>query len=519
MSKKVAIYCRLSEEDKNKRCQSDDSESIKNQKLILEQYAKEQGWEIYDYYVDDDFTGADRNRPAFNRLIADAENRKFNIVLCKTQSRFTRELELVEKYIHGEFLMWGIRFVSLVDNADTDITSNKKSRQINGLINEWYLEDLSENIKKTFANKRSQGSFTGSFPLYGYLKDPDQKGHLIVDEEAAEIVREIFNLYIQGYGKTRIAQILNSRGIPNPTGYKIQKNIPHRKSDMHKGTLWGYYTISDILCNEMYIGNMVQGKYGSVSYKTGKNKPKPKDQWVIVKDTHKAIIDIDVWNAVQGKVNANFKPFSTGEIGLFARIVKCKHCGYTMRSSKNREKHYLKCSERHKMKDACVGSFIPVDMLKQIVIEQLNQFTHEYLNKDEFEQKLIFQNNFGEKMKSLEKDVAGYENKISECLNIIDNLYIDKAKGMVGEDDFLRLSRKMHQDKKQYEDFISELLLQIEEIDKKMKQADNRNALIEQYSNITDLDRPTVEKLIDCIYVGDKNPVTKQRYVEIHWNF
>ena len=185
---KVAIYCRLSEEDKNKS-DSVDSESIQNQKSMLIQFAMDRNWEIYNIYSDDDYTGADRNRPEFKKLLADAENRKFDVVLCKTQSRFTRELEMVEKYIHGLFPYWGIRFVSIVDNADTDNKGNKKSRQINGLINEWYLEDLSDNIKSVLTNKRKQGYYIGSTALYGYRKDPDKKGHLIIDEEAAEIVR------------------------------------------------------------------------------------------------------------------------------------------------------------------------------------------------------------------------------------------------------------------------------------------------------------------------------------------
>ena len=182
---KVAIYCRLSEEDRNKQLQTDDSESIQNQKMMLRQYAQTHDWEIYDIYSDDDYTGSDRRRPEFNRLLSDAENRKFNIVLCKTQSRFTRELELVEKYIHGLFPVWGIRFVSIVDNADTDIKGNKKSRQINGLVNEWYLEDMSDNIKSVLTNRRVNGLHIGAFALYGYKKDPNQKGHLVIDEEAA----------------------------------------------------------------------------------------------------------------------------------------------------------------------------------------------------------------------------------------------------------------------------------------------------------------------------------------------
>ena len=154
---KAAIYCRLSEEDRNKQFETDDSNSIQNQKTMLVQYTVEQGWELYDIYSDDDYTGSDRKRPEFNRLLADAEKRKFDIILCKTQSRFTRELELVEKYIHGLFPIWGIRFISIVDNADTANKGNKKSRQINGLVNEWYLEDMSDNIRSVLTNRRVDG--------------------------------------------------------------------------------------------------------------------------------------------------------------------------------------------------------------------------------------------------------------------------------------------------------------------------------------------------------------------------
>ena len=188
---KVAIYCRLSEEDKDKLNKTDDSNSIQNQKSMLLQYAMQQGWEVYNIYSDDDYAGADRKRPEFNRLIQDAEDGKFDIVLCKTQSRFTRELELVEKYIHGLFPLWGVRFIGLVDNADTDIKGNKKARQINGLVNEWFLEDMSDSIKSSLTIRRQNGHHIGSFALFGYLKDPEVKGHLIIDEEAAEVISRI----------------------------------------------------------------------------------------------------------------------------------------------------------------------------------------------------------------------------------------------------------------------------------------------------------------------------------------
>ena len=231
---KAAIYCRLSEEDKNKQTPAADSESIQNQKSMLQNFALEQGWEVYRIYSDDDYTGSDRKRPEFNRLLEDAKMRKFGIVLCKTQSRFTRELELVEKYIHGLFPIWGIRFISIVDNADTANRGNKKSRQINGLVNEWYLEDMSESIKSVLNDKRKKGIHIGAFALYGYKKDPDQKGHLIIDEEAAAVVREVFTLFSQGYGKTAIARLLNDRNIPNPTEYKRIHGLRYQQPKMKK---------------------------------------------------------------------------------------------------------------------------------------------------------------------------------------------------------------------------------------------------------------------------------------------
>ena len=163
----AAIYCRLSREDEEKQSES---ESIQNQKSMLIKYALDKGWDIYNIYCDEDYSGIDRERPAFRQLIADAEARRFDIVLVKTQSRFTRDMELVEKYIHGLFAEWGIRFVATVDNVDTDIKGNKKARQINGLVNEWYLEDLSENIRTVFDYKRRAGQYIGGFPLYGKRK-------------------------------------------------------------------------------------------------------------------------------------------------------------------------------------------------------------------------------------------------------------------------------------------------------------------------------------------------------------
>jgi site-specific DNA recombinase len=169
---KAAIYCRLSSEDKEKISDFSDSESIQNQKNLLMKYAIEKGWDIYKIYSDDDYSGLDKDRPEFNQMLKEAEEGKFNIILCKHQSRFTRDMELVEKYLHNKFIEWGIRFFTVVDAVDTSDKHNKKSRQINGLINEWYCEDVSESIRAVLRLKQQQGKFIGSFATYGYDKDP-----------------------------------------------------------------------------------------------------------------------------------------------------------------------------------------------------------------------------------------------------------------------------------------------------------------------------------------------------------
>ncbi|MDE7018492.1 MAG: recombinase family protein [Lachnospiraceae bacterium] len=459
---KVGIYCRLSEEDRNKQSETDDSASIQNQKSMLIQYALEQGWEIYNIYSDDDYAGADRNRPEFKKLLEDAKNRRIDIVLCKTQSRFTRELELVKNYIHGLFPICGVRFVSIVDNADTANKGNKKSRQINGLVNEWYLENMSDNIKNVLMNRRENGLHIGSFALYGYKEDPEQKGHLIVDEEAAEIVREVFTLFSQEYGKTAIARILNDRGVPNPTEYKRLHGLRYQQPKKKQSTLWKYFAISDMLVNEIYIGNMVQGKYGSISYKTKQNKPRPKNQWYVVENTHESIIDRELWNKVQALIGERAKPFSTGEIGLFARKARCINCGYTMRSHKMSDgRRYLCCTNRHVSKEACEGAFISVTKLEQAVIVEINRLSAEYLD----------------------------------------------------------FSKEFTLEKERFETLACEAERQLADIEAKIQMEDNRRQLIEQYTNLEKLDRETVDTLIGYISVGKRIPGTKDVPVEIHWNF
>lgn len=518
----VAIYSRLSEEDKNKLSEYDDSQSIQNQKSMLISYAISQGWEIYNIYSDDDYKGSDRSRPAFCQLMKDAEARKFNIVLCKSQARFTRELELVEKIIHGQFVEWGIRFVGYADNADTAVAGNKKARQINGLVNEWYLEDLSDNIKTVLTDHRKKGMHIGAFALYGYRKDPEQKGHLIIDEEAAEIVKLVFRLYASGMGRTNIARYLNERGIPNPTEYKRQHGLRY-KGMTEYGTIWKYFAITDMLKNEMYIGNMVQGKYRNPTYKSKHSKPVPKEQWIVVENTHEAIIERELWDKVQKMLAERAKPMCSGQIGIWARKTRCMYCGYTLSTHKSRGLYYLRCPTRYASGiNVCSGAIIAQRFLERAVLDELNIIINQFFDEAEAEKNiLVIRQNEAEK-RQLQKELVIFQKKEEELECAVRNSYIDKAKGVITEQEFLDFKASFQNDIQNCRVKSDVIKSRLAELENKYEHVRSIKDILIKYRNIKHLDRTIVETLIDYIEIGrNDNKVhrTDLPPILIHWKF
>lgn len=293
MKETAAIYCRLSVEDREK--EETESESIRNQRSLLLEYAAAQGWEVYDVYADEDYSGLREDRPAFQRMLADAEEGRFSIILCKTQSRFTRNAVTAERYLHEKFPLWGIRFVTAVDHVDTAFSSNKKARQINSLVNEWYSEELSENIRAVFRRKMEEGKFLGNYAPYGYRKDPNCRHHLVRDPETAPVVVEIYRLYLTGLSCRRIADHLTGQGVATPS--QVKKG---RGEDMGRKTSvrWSAGTVRKILRNPVYIGHMAQGKEVKVSFKEKKVREIPKNRWIVVRNTHEAIIKEEIFAEV-----------------------------------------------------------------------------------------------------------------------------------------------------------------------------------------------------------------------------
>lgn len=533
--KVTAIYCRLSKEDVDKLNSGDESESIQNQKLMLMEYAVNKGFIIYKVYADDDYGGFS-DRPQFKQMLKDAEEGFFNIVLCKHQSRFTRDMQLVEKYIHGLFVEWGIRFISLTDNVDTEVKGGKKSRQINGLINEWYCEDLSENVKSVIKAKRENGQYVGAFVCYGYQKDPKDKHRIIVDEESATVVKDIFKLYLSGLGVQAIALKLTQEGIPTPAMYKKMHGSnftsPNQTQFSTSYGAWSVNTIRRILRNEMYIGNMVQGKEKSISYKTKKLVRLPKSEWAIVPDTHEAIVEKDVFYTAQSLIdnrrttyfktikNPNAKP------RILAGKIKCLDCGNTMHrggQSKDGKTAYYRCqlSQKTKRRD-CTPHNVNASNLEVLIEKKIHTFINESIkdNGDEIFKSVYKEAGNNRKyIDGIKKRYMDIEIQLEQINKSITVMYSDRLNGIITEDEFVTFKDHFTESKKQ---LIDQKVLHEKEIEvynEKEQSQKSIEDLVKKYKDIHVLSHEVINDFVDNIQVGEVNKQTKEQEIIINWNF
>jgi DNA invertase Pin-like site-specific DNA recombinase len=513
---KVAIYVRLSKEDRDKQSKNDDSESIINQQIMLLSYCEKNNWSVYNIYNDEDFSGSDRDRPQFNKMIKDAQSHKFDIVLCKTQSRFARDMEYVEKYINTLFPLWGIRFVGLVDNADSENKSNKKSRQINSMVDQWMLEDLSENIKATLSAKRKQGLWVGAFAPFGYIKDPKNKNHLIIDEDAAQIVRHIFQLYLDGYGTNTLTRKLNEEGIPNPATYKQSKGQPFQCSHGECSHIWKSFSVHRILKNEIYIGNTVQGQAENISYKSTKKRVKPKEEWDIVENTHEPIIDKETFALVQETLSKHRRSTKTGKATIFANKIRCLRCGSSMRSQISGHKRYYTCHTHYAAPTKCEGTYVSFSVLSKVVLEEIHKLYNAYIDDNAVEQGIDLASQNTKQIELLKKQIAVLEGELGKVQNRFKHLYYDKIDGIITADDFTILSEDCKEQEKKVQKQTEQLNQELVTLNERMEHTENVKDVIRQFKDIKEIDRYTIQTLIDYIEVGGNKA---NRIIQIHWNF
>lgn len=525
---RVAIYCRLSDEDRDKTSPEQYSESIQNQKNLLMMYCMERDWEIYKIYCDDDFSGADEARPDYNLLLKDAKKGCFDIVLCKTQSRFTRDLSHLETYVHTCFKEWGIRFIGAVDNADTDMKGNKKSRQINGLVNEWFLEDLSENVKAVLISKKKLGKFVGAFPPYGYQRDPDDKNHLIIDPDPANVIKRIYRMYLEGNSLRRIAEILNEESIPCPLKYKqdiLGSNFKNDGTRTGNKRLWTDSSVHMILSNQMYTGDMVQHKSEKISYKKKTIRRRTKGEWIIVQSTHQAIIDRDTYEMVAELAGKKIRPNRNGKTAKFAGKLRCASCNCNLVKHVSRNKVYYHCNFALRQRGRCPGVSISETMLEESVLTELNKNIKKYGNVDLLSKMIeVEREDEGEK-KSLEKHLKTLvkERKIKEAA--VTSLYLDQVRGIISKEQFVIMNQLFLKERDTLINeigFLEERLSKIDSLKQntisELDEEEAKREKITQYLYFPEMTREMIVELIDFIVIENRSGRNHKR-IEIHWKF
>lgn len=522
MKCKAALYCRLSKEDVDKEEKDDFSNSIKTQEAMLIQYAIDNDFKVVRIYHDDDYSGLYEDRPGFEKLIADARAGYFEVVIAKTQARFTRNIEHLEKYLHSEFVNWGIRFIGVVDHVDTAIKGNKKARQINGLVNEWYCEDLSESVRASFRIKQLQGQYLASSPVYGYVKDPNDNHHLIPDPYAASVVQRIFSLYLSGAGKSRIARILTREGVLRPSKYKrevLGLNY-HNAAELNiEDDGWSYQTINVILKNETYLGHTVQNKINRVSYKSKHKKRLPESEWIKVENTHEPIISKEVFEAVQNMGKKKTRPVKdTPNITLFSKVLFCADCGKSMVRKYSRNSYgprrisYICKSYKLHGSVLCSSHKIEEYVLTDLVLNAIKDEGRKLLREEEVAKLHALQVN--ESKGFLNKKLEDTLKERDKVSSYKERLYEDYADDILTKDEYKALKRK-------YERKSSEINIKIAQINQEIENLeddkyDELKKWIEQFKNymdISELKREVIVELIDRIEVCENNEIC------IHFKF
>lgn len=574
---KVILYIRLSVEDGDLE-NGDVSGSIKNQLLFLLDECEKRNWEVVGIFCEEDISGVLSDRPEWNKSLKFCENGYTEIILCKSQSRFTRELETVEKYLHNKFIEWGIRFVSIVDNADTSNAANKKSRQINGLVNEWQVEDQSNNIRAILKNKQSNGLFTGSFAAYGYVKDPRDKYHLIIDEGAAQVVRKIFDMYLSGVGVCTICNFLNKKRIPIPSIYKAQQGLKYHNSlielnkrvkykvednetlqdiaDKYKANIdeiieynhlkeksvepgqiiiipirpvWRTTTIYHILKDEIYIGTLVQHKNEIISYKNKKERKIPEEERIKVAHCHQPIIDMNTWEGVQKRIliNGRERKCKNGDIAIFSKKIYCASCGHSFYRNKAKVKkgiiYYWSCGAIPATGNYLCSNrkVIREEYLYDYILNEINKQIKKYYDEILVEKKyyeLKVTSKLENEKSALKKELLDIENKINKKESISEVLYEDRVNGSITIEEFRTLKDKNDiaiSNLKKRATIIND---ELNEFENKRKNQIAKENLFKKYKKLESLDRVIVNEFISKINIGNYDKTTKTRKISIDWN-
>ncbi len=524
-NKITALYCRLSRDDDYQG----DSVSITTQKSMLSQYAIDNNLSNLVYYVDDGYSGTNFERPDFQRLLNDIEKGNIGTIITKDLSRLGRDYLKTGYYMECYFPDNKVRYIAINDNVDT-YKENNEFTPFKNIINEWYAKDISKKIKSAYRTKALKGEFTGAYAPYGYKKDPNDKHHLIIDEETAPVVKHIYELGAQGFTPYQISMQLKKEGLLKPRAKMMQDLGKYASESFVKYPYdWQPRTILTILRNREYLGHIVCNKHTSKSFKDKRLIALPEEQWIEVKNKHEAIISGDIFNQAQ-KVTTVKKLIikNTGVHQMFAGMLRCSCCGKSMSygSSKGRKSIgcYACATFRRYGKSYCSMHYISYENLYKVVLEDVKkQVKRANINNDKLLEELLLTSQLNTKKDYLqyEKDITKNQKRITEIDMIIGNLYEDKVLNKITEERFITLSNKYEQEQKTLKDTINDLNIKLDSFKDTKDNVIKFTNIIKKYTEIEELSFTLINELIDKIVIYEcsyEDDMRKQQ-IDIYYNF
>lgn len=508
---KVGLYIRLSKED------GDDveSESVSNQRSMLLRFITELGsnFELVDTYIDDGYSGLNFNRPNFQRMIKDIETKKINMVVTKDLSRLGRDYIETGRHIEKYFPEHGVRYIAMNDSIDTfnDHCEGSDLMPFRLGMNDMYAKDISKKVRSHLISMKKDGLFASSTAPYGYIKNPQDKHKLILDLEAAPIVKKIFDLYIAGYGTKEIADLLTREKVPTPI---VQKKMIGRIQRADHPEIWKDKSIMNILKNQVYLGRLIQHTSQNLNYKTKKRKKIPKSEWIIVENTHEPIIDeytFELASRLRNKSNTYTKDRRNVEY-ILSNLVFCKDCGARMSISyeKKRDRISMNCNTYRKFSrhNICFSHYINYEKLEKLIYDKIRLLSSN-LNSEDFEN-ILFKNK-QDPVEPLNQLINNTKAKIEKLEQRMDNLYYDKESGIITLDRFKRMSENTQ---KEIDD-LKETIIDYEEEKKKLlnikEEIVDYKFIVNSFLKMKNPTKEMINKIIKKIYI------TKDKKIEIHY--
>ena len=507
----VGIYIRLSQEDKDKKYESD-SESVINQKELLRGYVKNNNFNLVKEYVDDGYSGTDFERPGFQNMLEDINNKKINCVIVKDLSRLGRDHVMTGYYIETFFPENNIRFISILESYDS--FKNQASNDSSTFIiacNDYYSKQNSIKIRNVLNEKRKNGKFVGSLPCFGYMRDPLDKGHLIPNPDTAPIVKKIFKWRADGIGPTEIATKLNDMNVPTPAGYK-KTNYSSRLIDRDS---WNISTVKKILSNRIYTGDMVQHTQTKVNYKSKKKITLDESLWVIVEDTHEPLVDKETFkyvNSLGKRKTRNYNLKTERQKRILEGKIFCKECGNRLSVYYRKKLDYwsINCNRysRDPKRERCSSHFYPYDYLEEQILEKFNNSVSKFIKELDIEElNKEVQKNVHKATEDINKKINDLSKEKEQIMNKLSTLYSDRCNNIISAELYKELSTESETKLKKINNVIDEEMIKKQNIKNKANILPDYTKKIKELLDLKKPKKELINSLIDKIVIDENRNI------------